>query len=414
MTTHGRTGYRRVPRPFIRAWDRQLPYRHGEFLVRRTVLAFRRWTVRCGLSINRTAALLGLDRSTLLYWQQRWDQTLGRPRCIPLGRPAWTTTLAQQQDIIDFLSTFPGSTMPDLVQHYPKISHRERQRILDVYGINLHDERSLDRLPKFIWHKPGRAMDFAFPVNPIDTCFSAIFCVRDLASGYTLAADPVDTDDAVAILSSLTTLLTHDDAPLVIKLDNGPAGKSDAVQQFFASRGITPLFSPKYTPTFNGAIEAGVGIIKQHAGYLAYLKDQDDYWTSDHVEGARLWANDHRPKHRGETANQRWAQRTPITEDERTTFGIFFDAAMVRRERSAVMPCGSESASWNPTQGTAGVDAGGNGKQTLASQEELRKIDPDAIRRLAIADALKYTGNLELRSRRLSQPISRSIGRRIA
>lgn len=412
-----RTGYRRVPRFLLRACDRQRPYRHGEYVVRRSVLAFRRWAAWCGISLNQTAALLGLDRSTILEWQSRRADPHDRLQPKQFGPPAYVCSPSERQEMLDFLALHPGSNVLDLVCHFPRIPYRELLRFHTVYGVNLRDRRSLDHLPRVIWEKPGRvwAMDFTFPDQPIDGDFRGILCVRDLASGYTLAADPVMTDDAMAAIATLTVLFRVHDAPLVIKMDNGPAFISAVFQAFLARHHVTILYSPRYTPTFNGAVEAGNGVIKSHAEYLATLSGSPGLWSSNHVEGARLWANSHCPKNRTCSAKMDWDHRSSIHDDERTAFANLLAAAMERRQREADLLAQSlaEKAA-QAAKTSTDQDAKQSSERALASPAKPSTIEPDAIRRHAIADALTYTGNLHIRSRRVSQRVPRAIGLRIA
>jgi transposase InsO family protein len=409
-----RTGYRRAPRFLLRAWDRQRPCRNSEYAVRRSALAFRRWAAWCGVSLNQTAALLGLDRSTLLEWQSRRADQQDRLQPRPLGAPAYTCSESERQAMLEFLALHPGSNVLDLLCHFPHIPYREHHRFHTIYGVNLRDRRSLDHLPKLIWEKPGRvwAIDFTFPDQPIDGCFRGVLCVRDLASGCTLAADPVVTDDALAAIATLTILFRVHGTPLVIKMDNGPAFTSAAFQAFLELSQVTILYSPTYTPTFNGAVEAGNGVIKSHAEYLANLSGSPGLWSSNHVEGARLWANSHCPKNRTHSAEHDWDHRADIAAAERTAFANLLTAAMERRQREADLL--AQRLAEKTAQASTPQGAEQTAERELASPPRPNTITPDAIRRHAIADALTYTGNLHIRSRRVSQRVPRAIGLRIA
>src|SRR6516164_6649323 len=60
---------------------------------------------------------------------------------------------------------------------------------------------------------------------------------------------------AVAVLIGL--FLIHG-PPLVLKLDNGSAYRAEAMQKALVGYGVVVLYSPAYTPEYNGSAEAGV------------------------------------------------------------------------------------------------------------------------------------------------------------
>jgi transposase InsO family protein len=46
-------------------------------------------------------------------------------------------------------------------------------------------------------------------------------------------------------------------APLVLKSDNGSGFIAEAMRDFLARSQVPPLYSPPYTPEYNGAVKAG-------------------------------------------------------------------------------------------------------------------------------------------------------------
>ena len=54
---------------------------------------------------------------------------------------------------------------------------------------------------------------------------------------------------------------------------------------------VQVLFSPAYTPRYNGAIEAGNGSLKTRTHHHAALHGRAGAWTCDAVEAARQEAN---------------------------------------------------------------------------------------------------------------------------
>jgi len=174
------------------------------------------------------------------------------------------------------------------------------------------------------WNAPGAvwAMDYTAPPNVIEGVYRTILCVRDLASGRTLAAVPSEHDDARTTIDVLRALFAEHGPPLCIKCDNGSHFIAEEVQRLLADYRVAQLRSPFYTPTFNGAIEAGICSLKIRAHYEAARHDRPGEWTLDDVEGARLRGNElGRPHGRARgTPDAEWAKRVPIAPDERDRF----------------------------------------------------------------------------------------------
>ncbi len=138
------------------------------------------------------------------------------------------------------------------------------------------------------------------------------------------------------------------------------------------------LRSPPYTPSYNGACEAGNGSIKHRAETLACRNGTPGQWTLDHLEAARLWANRANPD-RGDdrsTPEQRLTDRTPISDHERQRFHDTVDHAWCQRYDQLV----------------------------IASRTRPCAITTDALARQAIADALTSLGVLTTTSRRVRLP----------
>ena len=95
--------------------------------------------------------------------------------------------------------------------------------------------------------------------------------------------------------------------------------------------GVEQLLSPPYLPSYNGACEAGHGSIRYRAEMLARRDGQPGRWTLDHLEGARLWANDLVSRHRVVKPCQRFAARAPIGDNQRSDFRRAVASAWRRR-----------------------------------------------------------------------------------
>jgi hypothetical protein len=106
----------------------------------------------------------------------------------------------------------PRAELADLRARY----HRVLRRRYHALGYALH------------WLRPGRvwAVDFAQPDaadGDAPWTGGGLVAVRDLASGYQLAWQPVSQLTAAAAVLVLAGLFARHGAPLVLKCDNGPA-----------------------------------------------------------------------------------------------------------------------------------------------------------------------------------------------
>lgn len=81
-------------------------------------------------------------------------------------------------------------------------------------------------------------------------------------------------------------------------------------------RSFSSLFSPPYTPRYNGACEAGIGGLKARTHHLAAVDGRPGRWSCEDVEAARRMADEeHYPRRlRGLTAAEAWsARQSPVT-----------------------------------------------------------------------------------------------------
>jgi hypothetical protein len=81
-------------------------------------------------------------------------------------------------------------------------------------------------------------------------------------------------------------------APLVIKSDNGSAFTGAAFKSTLARFGVVHLRSPRAWPQYNGACEAGIGVLKALTDTAAAGRGDPDLWSTDDLEEARERAND--------------------------------------------------------------------------------------------------------------------------
>src|SRR5262249_37544808 len=125
-----------------------------------------------------------------------------------------------------------------------------------------------------------------------------------------------------AAAHALASLFATHGAPLVLKCDNGSPFGGEAVQDLLHAWHVEPLFSPPYTPRYNGSIEAGIGALKQRTESHAARAGHPGAWTLDDVAFALEEANAHaRPfEAMGPSPGETWSTRQPITGTERERF----------------------------------------------------------------------------------------------
>ena len=175
--------------------------------------------------------------------------------------------------------------------------------------------------------------------------------------------------------------------PWVLKSDNGSAFGAPAVATLLHNFGVLSLFSPPRTPSYNGAIEAGIGSLKARTAAHAARHGRPGCWTWDDVAGARLEANENaRPRGlTGPTPDEAWAARASIPTSERASF-----AELVEDHR------------WTARRELA-----------LPSSGPLPVLTDRAVDRIAIRRALVDRGVLLFPRRPIPQPIPRQKAKAI-
>jgi transposase InsO family protein len=317
-----------LPVPSRRGFARQRLQREREQALRQHLVELSIWAQEaCGRTLLDTARLLHLAPRTLHLWHAE-----GRLQTIQaLGRPTLRSSRSDRMAVLDLLDELGPATsvatlrdccpwmqraeLDDLVRRYRRVWRLRHQQL----AYELH------------WHCPGVswAMDFAQAPQPIDGIFPYLLAVRDLASAYQLLWLPVSDLTAHTTILGLRTLFALYGAPLLLKMDNGSAFLADDTRRFLAESGVTLLYSPAYTPQYNGAIEAGIGSLKTRTERHAASHGRPAAWNADDVAAAHQEANAAaRPKGpTGPTPNQLWAQRRPLTLAQRHHF-----QATVRRQ----------------------------------------------------------------------------------
>lgn len=372
----------------------QAQRRADEARERRHAVAIVRWAGWLGITRAEVADELGIADATLRSWCQRWHTDHLEPRAR--GAPVETLSYQQRNELLALLDQLgPTVSHREFARHAPaEIPRRECDRFLDRYRHALAKTQGTTILNALAWHDPGTvwAMDYTKADAPIDGVYSHILLVRDLASGQQLASLPTVGDTAAPVVACLRQLFAAHGAPLIMKSDNGPHFVAKEVQRLLAEHDVLWLPSPFYTPTYNGACEAGVGAIKTRAHHCAARHDRPEQWTCDDVETARLEANRHgrpRGKHSIEPAIA-WERRTPIDAYDRHHFIAQADAS-----RDAV------HAAYRAEHG-------------LASDQTLEPTTTLALERQALTRTLLACNLLTIRRRRVTLPNWRRWGRKIA
>ena len=166
-----------------------------------------------------------------------------------------------------------------------------------------------------------------------------------------------------------------------MKADNGPPFHAEATTSFLAALQVQILFSPAFTPRYNGAIEAGIGALKTRTHHQAALHGNPGTWTCADVEEALCEANTlaYPFGENGATPDALWRQRELVTEEERRRFDETLTAKTAEMEREQ-----------------ASATEGDDNSTTKAKRQ-----------REAISRALVAQGYLKYTTRRIPSAISR-------
>ena len=309
--------------PLKRGWPAQQPRREAEHDARLHAVGFDHWAMQQGVRQRVVAGQLGLAPGTLAFWEHRWHADDLLPQ--PLGRPCHRSTAQLRNQAIDFMRYAGAGVGVAAVQTtFPDLARREAQNLRDRFRHlwKLDHQRAIHVLH---WHHPGAvwAMDHAEPSRAIDGRWPYLLAVRDLASGCQLAWLPVLDETAETTIGVLQWLFLEHGPPLVLKSDNGSGFIAEAMRRFLDRWQIRPLFSPPYTPEYNGAIEAGNGALKTRTHEEAARQGRDGHWTADDTEVARRMANEltypHGPL--GPTRHKCFRTSQRISLEARSAFG---------------------------------------------------------------------------------------------
>lgn len=310
-------------RPF-RGWDGQAFARQVEDAIRFAAVLRCRWARRhLGRTVGQVAAALGVSTRTLRHWLVRWRKRHHRhaqPRGAPVEAVARDT-----RDRIFWVLALVGADAPValLTRCFPDVP---RSLLRDFATRVRRWWRRKHRVQCYAlrWTRPGAvwAIDLRQEDAPTDGGYPYTVLVRDLGSGYQLAAAPVRTKEAGHVAGLLARLFAVHGAPLLLKSDNGGELTGEVVQQVCRRFGVWALRSPPDTPQYNGSIEAGGGHVARRAWEHAARHDRPEQWTCEDFAYAVAHGNAaSRPFGAGSpTPDAGWAARDPITPAERAEF----------------------------------------------------------------------------------------------
>jgi len=163
-----------------------------------------------------------------------------------------------RQRVIDQLAEWgPRVGLPALRAVFPGVQRAELEDLLLRFRA-AHRAKNGKRVASLEWPRVGAvwAADFAQPPATMPGGYERLLCVRDLGSGMQLAWRPTRDETAETAVAALVGLFELHGAPLVLKLDNGSAHRAEKMRQMLAEYGVTLLYSPAYTPSYNGSAEA--------------------------------------------------------------------------------------------------------------------------------------------------------------
>ena len=334
------------------------------------------------------ARSIGVDPDLVAAWERERTGRLGRDAASlqlvakPLGRTPLPEPPALVRAMRHLCHVFgPALGARSLQCDFPDASWRTCLAITQQCRRELRDQLRDSRAHALTWTTAGTvwAADVWKPDSPIDGQFRYVLDVRDLATGFLVASEPLEHANADTVGAVLDRLYRQFGAPLVIKTDNGSEFVGAGSWEVHHRYGVEQLLSPVELPSYNGACEAGHGSIRYRAELLARRDGRPGDWSLNHLAGARDWANDLVESRRPIPASVRFAARQEIGDQQRMDF------------RRAVLANKQRRCDDLRQRAT-------HGRRTIT-------IAQPSITRPAIADALRDLGYLTHRSVPIRQPI---------
>ncbi len=337
----------------------------------------------CGVPVVHVTRRLGLSERTVRRWRRQ-----GHKQAARRGRPPLPATRDERCAVYRFLKQRGPSTPLAAVRvEFPTLRVADLRSMLKRYR-RLMRRKALRRQSRLEWRRAGAvwAADFKERREPLEGRYGWILSIKDLGSGSQLAWQPLVQATAECVQEVYAQLFAQHGPPLVLKSDNGGQFKADDTKALLAEYHVLPLYSPKRRPAYNGGVERANGQVASYQEAIAAHHQRPAGPTCDDAEAARQMANDLSRPHgwQGPTARQLFAERVPLTFDEREAF-------LATVEAGRVQAC----AHWN-----------------LPLNEELSHYVQAAVDRRAIRDALVAHGLLVIhpkRKRRGAQVVAPTV-----
>lgn len=296
--------------------------RRVERALRVRALGVAIWLAKQGMNAAQMASKMGITATTLMDWDTKWEKD--HLAVTRRGRAQEEVEPAEKHAVILHIHfAGPWVGLPALERAFPKMSSAVLERLLAQYR-RAYWLVGTTYVFALRWTRAGTvwAMDFTEAPCEIEGTCRWILAVRDLASGFVLAAYPCEHASAATTVMVLRELFRCCGAPLVLKTDNGSHFTAVEVEALLAAWGVVQLLSPPGMPPYNGAIESGMGSLKTRAWCAAARNDRPGEWTFDDVEEGRCSANWFGSPRglEGPSPNDAWNAKSGISDEERVAF----------------------------------------------------------------------------------------------
>ena len=304
-----------------RSHRRQAPARQAEHRARFRTLAYLRLSRRWGGTLAEVAREIGVAATTIRSWEKK--RNAKKLAASPRGRRILRSPRDRRQEVIRYIhkKRYRRLTLASIRRKFPDVS---REILSDLLARGKHAwARRRAGAEELSWTAPGVAWtaDYTEADFPIDGIYRYVLVVKDLGSGFTLAAVPARSESAKVFVETLARLFLWLGIPLVLKTDNGSAFRARKSRRLLARRGILQLLSPPYYPRYNGAIEASIGAIKERIMDAAFGEGDPFRWTESALREAVRIGNDS-PKWNAKDATPRelFQSRAGVSRTRRATF----------------------------------------------------------------------------------------------
>ena len=224
--------------------------------------------VRCGMSIRRTAGIMGVPRSSYTRWKNR---AAGNVPLVASPGPRKMQCCDIAAITMDIASLSHGKRRTlgttALQRKYREcISRRDLQELLRSERMRRVAERR-EGYDEVRWSGSGIVWAMDDTVCSYTSVLDGelwVHHVRDIGAAYSL--QPISSREpvrGVEVSANLDALCSRQGAPLFLKRDNGGNLNTPDVDEVLASHCIIPFNSPVRTPNYNGAMERSQRTLKE-------------------------------------------------------------------------------------------------------------------------------------------------------